>query len=88
MKGRTFVRVRARTEADGSIIPEALLLDGHCLLVDRVLECREAKQTKEGGSGTRYLVACAGAPLALFLDEERRWLMEDGLDVRQIPCDN
>lgn len=88
MKGMTPVRVRAWADTDGRITPEAFTLRGQTLAIDRVDERREARATKAGGQGTRYTVRTGQAMFRLFMDDGRRWYLEEDCDVREIPCDD
>lgn len=83
--GKVYVSVWARAEPDGRIIPEAFKLRGQTLVVERVLERREARATKAGGRGTRYTVRVGQAQACLFMDEERRWYVEEEEHVREVP---
>lgn len=85
---KVYVAVSARTDSSGCITPEAFTLRGRTLRIDRVLDSRPAKETKQGGQGVRYTVAIGQARLRLFRDDERRWFVEEEEHVRQIPCDD
>ena len=60
MKGKTYVWVRARTDANGVITPEAFKIE-------------------------EQLVRVGAHDIYLFLDEDRRWFLEEERDVREIP---
>lgn len=81
---KVYVRVRARADERGCVTPEGFALGGRDLMIDQVLEHREARQTKRGGRGTRYLVRAGGWRGYLYRDEERRWYLEEDEHVRQI----
>lgn len=85
MSGRIYVKVCARTDENGHITPVAFTREGLTLPITRVLECREAKETREGGRGTRYLVRAGEHQACLYLDEERRWYVKEDEHVREIP---
>ena len=86
MMQRAYLCVQARTDAAGRITPETLVVDGRALPISQVLDCREARATKEGGQGLRYLVCLGRGQLLLFLADDRRWYVEDEKDVREISC--
>ncbi|HPY95231.1 MAG TPA: hypothetical protein PLR12_07355 [Clostridia bacterium] len=86
MKVKVYVPVRAQADEAGLITPEGLTVDGNALVIDRVLERREARQTKQGGRGVRYLVRAGHWEAYLYRDEDRRWYLEEDEHVRQIPC--
>lgn len=85
MKGKTYVWVRARTDANGVITPEAFKIEEQLVRVDGVMACRPAHATKAGGRGTRYTVRVGAQEIYLFLDEDRRWFLEEEQNVREIP---
>lgn len=84
MMQKHYVRVCARADADGHITPEAFTLFGRTLPITQVLECREARQTRQGGQGARYLIRAGRWQTYLYLDDDRRWYVEEDEHVRQI----
>ena len=62
-----------------------LRLHDQTLPIDRVTDRRAAHATKAGGQGTRYTVHVGPRQLYLFLDEDRRWFVEEERNVREIP---
>lgn len=86
--GKVYVGVYAWTDVHGIITPEAFVLEGKTLTIDRVVDCREARATKSGGRGLRYTVCVAQKQVCLFMDTERRWYVEEGSHVREIPYNN
>ena len=85
MTTRISVPVRARTDVQGRITPEAFTLRGQTLVISRVVDCRPARETKQGGQGTRYTVVAGQMRLRLLLDDEQRWYVEEEQHVREIP---
>ena len=85
MEGKTYVWVRARTDENGRTTPEAFRLGDALLPIARVVERREARATKQGGRGTRCTVVVGQTRMYLYLDEDRRWFVEEESHVRKIP---
>jgi len=81
---RTAVWVRACADEQGRVTPEMLRLRGQTLKIDRVVDCRPARQTRQGGSGIRYTVLIGQTPLRLCWDD-RRWYVEEESHVREVP---
>ena len=77
MEGKTYVWVRARTDEDGRITPEAFRIGDAVLPIARVAERREARATKAGGRGTRYTILVGQTQMYLFMDEDRRWFLPE-----------
>lgn len=89
MKGgspyKSYVRVIALHELDGRTVPIKFQLeDGGTVLVDKVLDARQAASTKAGGQGMRYTcrIACEtgdggvrSREIYLFCDRDR-WFVE------------
>lgn len=84
MSKRICVKVRAMTDEEGKITPLSFTKDGQTLPISRVLERREARETRAGGQGIRYLVCAGNQPTYLYLGEDRRWYVEENDNVREI----
>lgn len=84
MSNRIYVKVRARTDEEGRITPLSFTIDGQTLPISRVLERREARETRAGGQGIRYLVRTGEHRIYLYLAEDRRWYVEENEHVREI----
>ncbi len=85
MTERVYVKVCAKCDEAGRITPVAFTREGQTLPITRVVECREAKETRAGGRGFRYLVRVGDHQTCLYMDEERRWYVEEEQNVREIP---
>ena len=85
MSDRIYVKVRGKTDEDGRITPLSFTKDGQTMPISRVLERREARETRAGGQGTRFLVRVGNHQVCLHLDEDRRWYVEENAHVRKIP---
>ncbi len=77
MEGKTYVWVRARTDVNGTVTPEAFRRGDELLPIARVAERREARATKQGGRGIRYTILVGQTRLYLYMDEDRRWFVEE-----------
>lgn len=77
MEGKTYVWVRARTDVNGIVTPEAFRWGDELLPIARVAERREARATKQGGRGIRYTILVGQTRLYLYMDEDRRWFVEE-----------
>ncbi len=80
-----YVKVCARADEKGNITPVAFTMNGQTLPIARVIERRDARETKAGGRGKRFLVRVGNKQICLYLDEDRRWFVEVEDNVREIP---
>jgi hypothetical protein len=75
---KRYVDVVSLTTADGRVTPlEVRWEDGRRFEVDKVLDRRQARSLKTGGTGTRYTVRVGGRTTYLFYDDYRgAWFVE------------
>ena len=73
---KTYVEVIAHHTLDERIIPLRFRAeDGPSMLIDRVLDMRQAASLKAGGQGMRYTCEVGGKQLYLFHDRQE-WFIE------------
>ena len=73
---KRYVRVLAETTEEGTIVPLEVVWDtGTRYHIDRVLDCRQARSMRTGGSGMRYTVRVSGRDTFLYY-EGPRWFVE------------
>jgi len=73
---KQYVKVRADFCLDGSIVPLKFRTEGGCaVLIDQILDVRQAPSLKSGGQGTRYTCRVGESLLYLFHDREL-WFVE------------
>lgn len=77
---KILVKVRADHDTDGSIRPLAFLTpDGQRVVIDKVLDVRQAASLRAGGQGLRYTVriTCGEASRDMYLfDDDGCWFIE------------
>lgn len=74
---KIYLKVRADHLPDGRVIPLMFRSeDGDAVLIDRILDVREAPSLKMGGQGTRYTCRVGEREIYLFHDRDR-WFMEE-----------
>ena len=74
--GKEYVKVRADFGLDGSIRPLKFRPEnGPTVVVDQILDVRQAPALKAGGQGTRYTCRVGERTVFLFYDEPY-WFME------------
>lgn len=77
---KVLVKVRADHNTDGSIRPVAFRTpDGQKVIIDKVLDARQAASLKAGGQGIRYEVRinCGETSRDIYLfDDEGVWFIE------------
>ena len=72
----THAKVRADFLPDGRLIPLIFRVgDGPAILIDRILDVRQAASLKSGGHGTRYTCVAEDRHYYLFYNG-KRWLVE------------
>lgn len=73
---RTYVKVRADFDFDGRIIPLKFRAeDGLPVVIDRILDIRQAPALKAGGQGTRYTCR-VGEKLIYLFHVQKLWFVE------------
>lgn len=73
---KRYVKVRADHLLDGRIRPLMFREeDGPAVVIDRIIDTREAPALKAGGQGTRYICRVADQLVTLFYDEPH-WFIE------------
>ena len=73
---KRYVRVLAETTEEGTIVPLEVVWDtGTRYHIDRVLDCRQARSMRTGGSGMRYTVRVGDSTTHLWY-EGPRWFVE------------
>jgi len=73
---RTYVKVRADHQLDGSILPVKFRTeDGPTVTIDEVRDMRRAASTRAGGQGWRYTCRAGEHMYYLFHDRDR-WYVE------------
>ena len=71
-----YVKVRADHLLNGRIRPLMFREeDGPAVVIDRIVDTREAPALKAGGQGTRYICRVADQLVTLFYDEPH-WFIE------------
>jgi hypothetical protein len=81
---KVYVPVNASFDADGTMIPTALVFDGRSYQINKVLDIRQAAAMKAGGQGDRYTVRINGQQSYLFFERSTepykgnigRWFVE------------
>ena len=74
--GKEYVKVRADCGLDGSIRPLKLRPEnGPAVVIDRILDVRQAPALKEGGQGMRYTCRTGERTFCLFYDRSL-WFIE------------
>lgn len=72
---KTYIRVIAQHQLDGSLCPLKIEYEGIWYKVDRVSDVRMAASLKLGGQGMRYTCKIAGRQVYLFCDNGQ-WFLE------------
>ena len=74
--GTEYVKVRADCGLDGSIRPLKFRPEnGTAVVIDRILDVRQAPALKEGGQGMRYTCRTGERTFCLFYDRSL-WFIE------------
>ena len=74
--GKEYVKVRADCGLDGSIRPLKFRPEnGPAVVIDRILDVRQAPALKEGGQGMRYTCRTGERTFCLFYDRSL-WFIE------------
>ena len=73
---KTYVKVRADFDFDGRVVPLKFRSeDGDPVLIDQILDVRQAASLRSGGQGTRY--TCRAGERLFFLFHDRcSWFVE------------
>ncbi|MDO5144653.1 MAG: hypothetical protein Q4E72_08685 [bacterium] len=73
---KQYVKVRADFDFGGAIIPLKFRTeDGDTMVIDQILDIRQAASLKVGGQGTRYTCRVGEQRYYLFHDRES-WFVE------------
>lgn len=73
---KIYVKVRADFQLDGRIIPLKFRPeDGETVVIDQILDVRQAATLKAGGQGMRYTCRVGERLLYLFHEREK-WFVE------------
>lgn len=73
---KEYVKVRADFCLDGSVVPLKFRAEeGETMLIDRIVDVRQAPALKAGGQGTRYTCRVGERMIYLFHDRDR-WFVE------------
>ena len=86
--GKEYVKVRADCGLDGSIRPLKFRPEnGPAVVIDRILDVRQAPALKEGGQGMRYTCRTGERTFCLFYDRSLWFARQTGRrhgDVRTL----
>ena len=73
---KKYVEVRADHMLDGRVIPRWFRPEEeNKVVIDRILDIRQAASLKAGGSGIRYICQVEGREVRLFHDDDK-WYLE------------
>ena len=72
---KKFIKVIAEHDTTGTMKPLSIEWEGQRLIVDRVLDVREAASLKVGGQGIRYTCKICSKQVYLFCDDGM-WFLE------------
>lgn len=79
---KVYVQVMARVTPNGYIVPQQIRWVDHVWhKIDQVLDCRDMRETKQGGDGWRYRVRIRGKVIELYQHPDRRWYVISGATV-------
>lgn len=84
MYRKAYISVKAQFNADGTIMPIALLWNDKKYDIDRVLDVRNAASLKAGGIGVRFTCRILGKDRYLWLEENRWFVEERKFDIDEI----
>lgn len=71
---KVYIQVMARVTPTGYIVPQQIRwVDHRWIKIDQVLDCRDMRETKQGGDGWRYRVRIGGKVVELYQQPDRRW---------------
>ena len=71
---KVYIQVLARVTPSGYIVPTQIRwVDRRWIKIDQVIECRDMRETKQGGDGWRYRVRIGGQVVELYQQPDRRW---------------
>lgn len=75
---KRYVEVISDTSAEGVVTPLTIVWEtGVRYGIDRVIDRRQARSLKTGGTGMRYTIRIGAATTYLFYDDHRgRWFVE------------
>lgn len=74
---KIHVDVLAEFSSEESLLPRQIYWkDGRKFIIDRVLKCVRATNTKAGGVGLRYTVMICGQEKFLYYEENYKWFVE------------
>lgn len=78
MAKHTYVEVEVLYDTLGRSYPKRIKFKGNDYLIDKVLgQPVEAPALLAGGQGKRYTVRIGGRETHLFMDDQRRWFVEE-----------
>ena len=72
---KKFIKVIAEHDTTGAMKPLSIEWEGRRLIVDRVVDVRQAASLKMGGQGIRYTCKICGKEVYLFCDDGM-WFLE------------
>lgn len=70
---KVYIQVMARVTPTGYIVPQQIRWVDRWIKIDQVLDCRDMRETKQGGDGWRYRVRIGGKVVELYQQPDRRW---------------
>lgn len=79
---RKYVKVNALFDEEGKVTPQSLIYNDRSILIDRVLDRRQACALKAGGQGMRYTIRIGEHITFLFEEDSGRWFVEENKNVR------
>ena len=76
MLKKEYIKVCAVFTKDGKIVPKSFLYsDGNKYKIDRIIDVKNRKASKSGGSGMCYELVIQGQTKYLYMDDNK-WYIE------------